>query len=131
MKGDRIKKGLHPDWCDLGRDCLGKDDQRHAGMVSTLRPLADDVRVDIELVRQDDSIPAFTIEGDRQICMRLTNMASCTIEGHPITADTYLSARDALALAHMLESYSKRLDARDCNVTPETIRNEESVGVTA
>lgn len=133
MKNDRITKGLHPDWCELGDDCMtpGRD-PRHVGKQSTMWPLADDVRIDVEMLRSDDEIEHFTIEGERRIVLRLTNEAHCNVDGSPMVADTYLSERDALALAHVLETYAKRLQRRDNNFDAATIRNDvEPIGSSA
>lgn len=123
MKGDRIPHGLHPDWCDLGHECANPTtDPRHVGMVSSSYPYYDDVRIDVELIRQDDHAPAATLEGGKQICLRLTNAAACDINGRPSVADTYLSHGDAMALAHTLTTYAKRLERRDGNYPPDVLQ---------
>lgn len=125
MKNDRIKHGLHPDWCALGDKCADPGrDPLHGGMTSTMFPLADDVRIDVELIRQDNLAPAVTVEGDKQICVRFTNMAACNPDGSPIVADTYLSHGDAMALAHTLQTYARRLEWRNANFPPNAIRGD-------
>lgn len=114
-RGEMVPRDSHPIWCELGPDCTEREagafarDPLHIGHTSILFPTDDDVRIEVQRVRQDDLTPneERMLEGPDEIVLRLTNTACLNDAGKLLTAHVRLTPDDARAIAHMLSGYAR------------------------
>lgn len=117
--------GEHPFWCELlEADCGTNDDPHHLGRTSTMFAQSDEVRMQLQLVRPDQRVPAGTVPGEVR--------AKLTTDAGLERISVWLNRHEAETLANLLAQYVDFIDREtkfgDGSTSAEILRREMYAG---